>query len=41
VIFYPDGTCSPFRIQFRSTSDAHVLSIDPWTCAQTLTPKES
>jgi general secretion pathway protein H len=36
VSFYSDGTCSPFRVQFRSKGAAHVISIDPWTCAQTL-----
>ena len=36
VTFYPDGTCSPFRAQFRSGGAARVLSIDPWTCAQVL-----
>jgi prepilin-type N-terminal cleavage/methylation domain-containing protein len=34
--FYPDGTCSAFRVQFRAGGAAHVLSIDPWTCAQVL-----
>lgn len=36
VTFYPDGTCSAFRAQFRSGGSARVLSIDPWTCAQVL-----
>ncbi len=36
VTFYPDGTCSPFRAQFRAGGAAKVLSIDPWTCAQVL-----
>ena len=34
VTFYPDGTCAPFRVQFRAGGAAHVLAIDPWTCAQ-------
>jgi general secretion pathway protein H len=40
VAFYNDGTCSPFRVQFRAKGAAHVISIDPWTCAQTLTQQE-
>ena len=38
--FYSDGTCSSFRLQIMSSGAAHVLSIDPWTCAQVLTPTE-
>jgi prepilin-type N-terminal cleavage/methylation domain-containing protein len=36
VTFYPDGTCSAFRVQFRSGGPVHVLSFDPWTCAPVL-----
>lgn len=36
VTFYNDGTCTPFRVQIRSKLGAHVLAIDPWTCAQVL-----
>lgn len=36
VTFYPDGTCSPFRVQFRTTGPAKVIAIDPWTCAAML-----
>ncbi len=36
VTFYPDGTCSAFRAQFRSGGPARLLAIDPWTCAQVL-----
>ena len=36
VIFYGDGTCSPFRAQIKSRNGAHVLEIDPWTCAPML-----
>lgn len=39
--FYPDGTCMPFRVQFRTTGPAQVLAIDPWTCAQVLTEKKT
>jgi general secretion pathway protein H len=38
VTFYTDGTCSPFKVQFRNKQGAHILAIDPWTCAQVLTP---
>ena len=40
VTFYPDGTCTPFRIQFRHGGPAHVIGIDPWTCAEVLETKE-
>ena len=36
VSFYPDGTCSPFRAQFRTGGAPHVLNVDPWTCAPVL-----
>ncbi|QYM78342.1 hypothetical protein K0B96_13680 [Horticoccus luteus] len=37
VKFYPDGTCDPFRIQFRGqTGEPWSLAIDPWTCAPVL-----
>ena len=38
VTFYADGTCTPFRIQFRLASGVHTLAIDPWTCAPVLEP---
>ncbi len=41
VAFYGDGTCVPFQVQFRSKGAAHVQSIDPWTCAQVLTPPDA
>jgi len=34
--FYPDGTCSPFRVQFHSSGAARVVTLDPWTCAREL-----
>lgn len=37
VMFYRDGTCSPFRVQLKSRNGVRVLEIDPWTCAQMLT----
>ena len=34
--FYPDGTCIPFRVQFRDQRGAHKVEIDPWTGARVL-----
>ena len=39
VTFYSDGTCTPFRVQIFSSGEAHILAIDPWTCAQVLETK--
>lgn len=36
VTFYDDGTCTPFRVQLRANGNAHILSVDPWTCAPLL-----
>lgn len=36
VSFYPDGTCTPFRVQFRTSGPAQIIAIDPWTCAPML-----
>jgi prepilin-type N-terminal cleavage/methylation domain-containing protein len=36
VTFYPDGTCSSFRVQLRTPNTAQVITIDPWTCAPIL-----
>ena len=41
VTFYPDGTCTPFRLQMRAGGAAHVLNIDPWTCAPVLPRTEA
>lgn len=41
VTFYGDGTCVPFRVQFRASGAAHVIAIDPWTCAPVLTDKNA
>lgn len=41
VVFYPDGTCSPFRVQFFRNGATHVTSVDPWTCAPMLTAKDA
>ncbi len=40
VTFYSDGTCSAFRLQVTRGGGTHTLSIDPWTCAQVLTPTD-
>ena len=40
VTFYGDGTCSPFRAQFRTGGAARSVAIDPWTCAPVLTSGE-
>ena len=41
ITFYPDGTCTPFRVQLRTgNGPVHVVAMDPWTCAPVLeTPK--
>ncbi len=36
VVFYGDGTCSPFRVQIRTGGAPRTLAIDPWTCALVL-----
>ena len=41
VAFYEDGTCTPFRVQLRTGDGAHMLSIDPWTCAPVLTKSDA
>ncbi len=39
VMFYPDGTCTAFRVQFRVGANAWQIAIDPWTCAPMLEKK--
>jgi len=35
--FYADGTCDTIRLQWRQADRiAHVIAIDPWTCAPAL-----
>jgi prepilin-type N-terminal cleavage/methylation domain-containing protein len=41
VTFYGDGTCTPFRVQIRTLAGAHMLSIDPWTCAPVLAKSDA
>jgi prepilin-type N-terminal cleavage/methylation domain-containing protein len=40
VTFYPDGTCSPFRLQIFRPGGASTLGVDPWTCAPILEKKD-
>jgi len=40
VTFYPDGTCTAFRVQFRVGANAWHLDIDPWTCAPVLSKSD-
>lgn len=40
VTFYGDGTCTPFRVQFRSGGQARSITLDPWTCAPILRPED-
>ena len=39
--FYNDGTCTPFRAQVRLAAGAHILSVDPWTCAPELSKSDA
>jgi prepilin-type N-terminal cleavage/methylation domain-containing protein len=41
VTFYPDGTCTAFRVQLARASGVSTLAIDPWTCAPVLAPPQS
>ena len=41
VTFYNDGTCTAFRVQIRADNAAHLLSIDPWTCAPVITRSDA
>lgn len=37
VRFFPDGTCTPFRVQLvEEGKQPEVLEVDPWTCAPAL-----
>jgi prepilin-type N-terminal cleavage/methylation domain-containing protein len=36
VSFFPDGTCSAFRLQIVRSGGTEHLTIDPWTCAEVL-----
>ena len=40
VTFYPDGTCSPFRLQIMRQGGARILGVDPWTCAAVLSTSD-
>ena len=41
VTFYSDGTCTAFRAQVRENAGAHILSVDPWTCAPVLSKSDA
>lgn len=41
VTFYSDGTCTPFRLQIQQGAGTRTIAIDPWTCAQVLTPADA
>jgi len=41
VTFYDDGTCTPFRAQVRTNAGAHMLAVDPWTCAALLSKADA
>jgi prepilin-type N-terminal cleavage/methylation domain-containing protein len=36
AVFYPDGTCSRFRVQVSLAGESRVTEVDPWTCAAML-----
>jgi prepilin-type N-terminal cleavage/methylation domain-containing protein len=40
VTFFPDGTCTSFRVQILRNGGTEIVSIDPWTCAEMLTPPD-
>ncbi|HEY1794012.1 MAG TPA: type II secretion system protein [Opitutaceae bacterium] len=40
VTFYADGTCTAFRAQMRVPGAAHILNVDPWTCAPVLSASD-
>lgn len=40
VTFYPDGTCTSFRLQIVQRGATQMIAIDPWTCAAVLTPPD-
>jgi general secretion pathway protein H len=39
ITFFPDGACSPFRVQIRTGGPARIVAYDPWTCAPMLEAK--
>jgi prepilin-type N-terminal cleavage/methylation domain-containing protein len=41
VTFYPDGTCTPFRLQVSQQGASSTHGIDPWTCAPVLEKKDT
>ena len=41
VTFYPDGTCTAFKVQFYQNGGTHLITVDPWTCAPMLTAADA
>ena len=42
VSIYPNGTCTPFRAQFRLRGGTvYTVDIDPWTCAPVLAKSDT
>lgn len=41
VSFFPDGTCTSFRVQFLRGGNVRLLAIDPWTCAPMLSAADA
>ncbi|HEY5227488.1 MAG TPA: hypothetical protein VIJ19_03050, partial [Opitutaceae bacterium] len=39
--FYSDGTCTAFRAQVRAQGSAHLLAVDPWTCAPVIAKSDA
>jgi general secretion pathway protein H len=39
--FYSDGTCTAFRAQVRAKGGAHMISVDPWTCAPVISKSDA
>ncbi|HVU17472.1 MAG TPA: prepilin-type N-terminal cleavage/methylation domain-containing protein [Candidatus Didemnitutus sp.] len=33
VMFYPDGTCDAFRVEFKRKQGGKIVAFDPWTAA--------
>ena len=38
VLFFPDGTCTPFTAEIREGTSVREIRIDPWTTAEIATP---
>ncbi len=38
VVFYPDGTCTPYTVELRVGDYVNRFQMDPWTGAQLVAP---